>query len=122
MKANVRLIAGAKYMSGSYKLTPNQLNPQGYSSQQGSQFRTLDPRLAGRIDNRSGPTTEGGPSSAMDMDLVNVTEGGPGTRSGSRTPNTPNTPTIGQPRQKNDLHSVLLEFSNRTLQLSSVEM
>ncbi|KAH0566023.1 hypothetical protein GP486_000573 [Trichoglossum hirsutum] len=119
---------GAKQMPGPYKPAPNQLtlqgysNKQGYSSQQVNQFRTADPRLAGRIDGRPGPVTEGGPSSAMDVDFVNATEGGPDTRSGSRTPNTPSTPSFGPPRQKNELHSVLQEFSNRTSQLSLLEM
>ncbi|KAH0542593.1 hypothetical protein FGG08_003001 [Glutinoglossum americanum] len=95
---------------------------QGYSNQQGNQFRPPDPRLVGRIDTRSGPTTETGQPGVMDMDPSNVAEGGSGTRSGSRTPNTPGTPVFGPPRQKNELHSVLLEFSNRTLQLASMEM
>jgi hypothetical protein len=109
-------------MTGTYKSASNQLTLQGYSNQQGNQFRTLDPRLAGRVDSRPGPMTEGGPPSAMDVDLANATEGAPDTRSGSRTPNTPGTPIFGPPRQKNELHSVLLDFSNRTSQLSLLEM
>jgi hypothetical protein len=107
---------------GPYK--SNQPTSQSYHKQQVSQPRTLDPRLAGRSDTtpRPGPVNDGASASAMDVDLANTLEGGSGTRSGSRTPNTPNTPVFAPPKQKTELHSVLLEFSNRTLQLSSLDL
>ncbi|KAI9774830.1 MAG: hypothetical protein M1840_000046 [Geoglossum simile] len=116
-------VAGQKQMPpGPHK--PNQPTFQSYPKQQGSQPRALDPRLAGQTDTmpRSGHIDEGTSASAMEVDLANTLEGGSGTRSGSRTPNTPNTPVFVPPKQKTELHSVLLEFSNRTLQLSSLDM